>query len=408
AWNLAFAASLTALIMAHGVAFPPTLDSPAVVIGQPAWPQKLLLALTLLLSPVLYLDAGLFMRKLRTAASAPLRLIPGFLAGGLALILLVFANIFTNVWGYVKPISPFFRGKYWLPFLVASLLVALIAWATGRGAKEAETTEKERLHPAWALIFAAACLGTALWSLPPVTPVAREGGDSFRVMTFNTQQFNDKTGEKSIDRQLALIREASPDLLALQESDSTRISLNNNDYVRYLAEKLGYHSYFGPKTVAGSYGTALLSKHPLENPRSVYVYSDKDETGIAEAEIVVAGRRVWIYNVHPDSSDPSMLVFAKTLLERSRDKPYAVALGDFNLRDYEEAYKLIDGERVNAWTSVYPSEISADGVDMSGDDRIDHIFVSKSLGVRDPRYIKPPESATDHAIHWTDLYFAGL
>ncbi len=52
-----------------------------------------------------------------------------------------------------------------------------------------------------------------------------------------------------------------------------------------------------------------------------------------------------------------------------------IALGDYNLRDYEEAYRLIDDNLVNAWVSVYPSEIGADGVDMSGENRIDHIFL---------------------------------
>jgi hypothetical protein len=51
-------------------------------------------------------------------------------------------------------------------------------------------------------------------------------------------------------------------------------------------------------------------------------------------------------------------------------------MGDYNLRDYEAAYQLIASVYTNAWVSVYPSEISPDGVDMSGDNRIDHIFLS--------------------------------
>lgn len=63
---------------------------------------------------------------------------------------------------------------------------------------------------------------------------------------------------------------------------------------------------------------------------------------------------------------------------------------------------LIDSVYVNAWVSVYPSEIGA-GVDMSGDNRIDHIFVSPNLSMRNPFYILPPESATDHPVHWTEI-----
>ena len=48
---------------------------------------------------------------------APRRLAPGMLLGSLLLALSVFMNIFSNVWGYVEPVSPFFRNKFWLPFL---------------------------------------------------------------------------------------------------------------------------------------------------------------------------------------------------------------------------------------------------------------------------------------------------
>jgi len=57
----------------------------------------------------------------------------------------------------------------------------------------------------------------------------------------------------------ALIRQVSPDLLALQESDTARISLNNNDTVRYYASQLAIISYYGPTTVTGTFGTAILS-----------------------------------------------------------------------------------------------------------------------------------------------------
>ncbi|OGO61326.1 MAG: hypothetical protein A2032_02950 [Chloroflexi bacterium RBG_19FT_COMBO_49_13] len=80
-----------------------------------------------------------------------------------------------------------------------------------------------------------------------------------------------------------------------------------------------------------------------------------------------------------------------------------IALGDYNLRDYEAAYLLIDEVLSNAWVSVYPSEISPDGVDMSGENRIDHIFLSQNLSALNPTYILPPESATDHPVHWTDI-----
>jgi len=220
-------------------------------------------------------------------------------------------------------------------------------------------------------------------------------------MTYNLQAGNDATGERSYDRQLDLIRQISPDLVALQESDTARISLNNDDYVRYFASRLGYYSYYGPRTVTGTFGTAMLSRYPLRDAHSVFTFSDTDEIGTAEAEIEVGGRTFSIYDVHPDGSDTAMLAFARSLVARSAGEANVIALGDFNLRDTEEAYRVVAGAYDEAWTTVYPAKIGADGVDMS--DRIDHIFVSPGLRVLDPVYLLPPASASDHPVHWAQV-----
>jgi endonuclease/exonuclease/phosphatase family metal-dependent hydrolase len=326
--------------------------------------------------------------------------------GSLVLILLIFSNIFTNVWGYVKPVSLFFRGKYWLSYLLPAGIITLLIWRVKMVATGSGDESGSRFHWAWTFLLGVIFLGTMVRLLPAKRLQADTvGKTSLVVMTFNIQEANDGSAQKSYDRQLALIRSVSPDILSLQETDSTRISLNNNDYVRYYAENLGYYSYYGPTTVTGTFGTSILSKYPLLNTRTSFTYSDKDEIGTAEAEVAVGGLRFTIYDVHPDGSDTAMLVFARTLLERSQDNPNVIALGDYNLRDYEAAYQLINNVYTNAWTSVYPSKISTSGVDMSGDNRIDHIFISRTLEVRNPVYVLPPASATDHPVHWAEVYW---
>jgi endonuclease/exonuclease/phosphatase family metal-dependent hydrolase len=405
-WNLVFTLCLTGTILAHSLPYPPAPDSPAVVVGTPTWLEGIPLVFMLLLFPVIFLDLRVFLDQFQRTVPAPRQLVPGILLGSLVLILLVFTNIFANVWGYVEPVSLPFRGKFWLPFLLLAGIITLLIWRLKRIEPDSEKESGESFHWAWTLLLGGIFLGTLVRTLPAKRIQAEATGrSSLVVMTFNIQGANDGSAEKSYDRQLALIRSVSPDILSLQETDTSRISLNNNDYVRYYAEKLGYYSYFGPTTVTGTFGTAILSKYPLLNTRTAFTYSDQDEIGIAEAEIEVDGLLFTIYDVHPDGSDTAMLVFARTLLERSKEKSHVIALGDYNLRDYEEAYKLINSVYTNAWTSVYPSKISADGVDMSGKNRIDHIFVSPTLGVRNPTYILPPASATDHPVHWAEIYW---
>lgn len=406
-WNLAFALCLTATILTQQVGSPLTPDAAPVVVGAPTLTQLLPLFLMLLLFPVIFLDMKVFVDQLSDKTPAPRDLVPGLLIGAFLIILLVFANIFTNVWGYVKPISLFFRGKYWLSYFVIAGLITLFAWLAGIKKTTTLSENKNRFHWGWGLVLASFLFGAIYYSLP-VKPLQApsDGRISIKVMTFNIQQANDVDGEKSFDRQLALIQKVSPDVLSLQETDSARISMNNNDYVRFYADSLGYFSYFGPTPVMGTYGTSILSKYPLQNARTAYIYSDKDENGIAEAEVTVAdGVTFTIYDVHPDGSPTVDMTFAKTLIDRSKGKPYVVALGDYNLRDYEEAYQLINSVYTNVWTSIYPSKISADGTDMSGENRIDHIFISSDLQAHNPVYILTPDSATDHAVHWTELYW---
>jgi len=405
-WNLLFTLSLTGTILAHRVPFSRTPESPAVVVSAPTWIGQIPLALMLLLFPVIFVDMSIFFKRVQGAYPSPRNLVSGMLLGSLVLVLLVFMQIFSNVWGYVEPVSPWFRNKFWLPYLLMAGIVTLLIG--GKSQVQGKTGENSfgSLSWGWVVLLGALFLGTVV-SAVLTSRVQNFDADksSLLVMTYNIQQANDDFGERSYERQLALIRQVSPDILALQESDSTRVSLNNNDYARYYAGKLGYYSYFGPKTVTGTYGTTLLSKYPLENTRTIFTFSDQDEIGTTVVEIEVGGRQFTIYDVHPDGSDTAKLVFAQTLLERSKDKVNVIALGDYNLRDYEEAYQLIDSVYTNAWTSVYPSEISPDGTDMSGDNRIDHIFFSPSLGVRDPVYILPPDSATDHPVHWAEIFW---
>ncbi len=407
AWNLVFTASLTLTLLAQRVAFPTTLNSAPVVVGAPNALQMLPLAVMLVTFPVLFLDFQIFIGRLYDSSQPAGSLVPGILLGSFLLILLVFVNIFSNVWGYVKPISPLFRNTFWLAYFILSVLISLLAWRVSSGKQRATQVIQSGYSWLWSAVITLIFLVTVMFALPrPQVQADVASKTSLRLMTMNTQQSNDAHAQKSFAAQLALIRQISPDILALQETDSTRISLNNNDYVRYFADHLGYYSYYGPRTPSGTYGTAILSKYPLLNTHTVFVYSDKDETGVAVAEVQVAGLTFNIYDVHPDNSDPAMLAFAQQLIALSKDQPYVIAMGDYNLRDYEAPYKLLDSVFTNAWTSIYPSEISPEGVDMSGENRIDHIFLSPNLSARNPTYILPPASATDHPVHWTDILWS--
>lgn len=404
-WNLLFSLALTGTILAHTVRFPPGPGSPAVEVTAPAWYQQIPLVFMLLLFPVLLIDFAVFTGVIVRACPAPRRLAPGFLLGAFFLVASIFMHIFTNVWAYVEPVSPFFRNKFWLPYLLLSGGITLLILFRRGDLDLSKDTRAVRTALVWSGVFLTAILLftaiSAFLTDGNVPPAAVK--TSLKVMTYNIQQANDASGEKSLEQQLALIRQVDPDILGLQESDSARISLNNNDIVRYFASQLGFHVYYGPKTVTGTYGTALLSKYPLENPLTFFTYSDQDEIGTVQADIVVGDQRLTVFNVHPDGSDQAMMVFAEALLQRAASQARVISIGDYNLRSNEAPYQLINKNYKNAWIDVYPAGISTDGIDMSGENRIDHIFVSPQLHVSDPVYLLPPDSHTDHPAHWATI-----
>jgi endonuclease/exonuclease/phosphatase family metal-dependent hydrolase len=426
-WNLTFSFFLLATILIHTVSFPFSPSSPPEVIGSPLWYEAIPLWLMLVLSPVIFVDFACFSKTIINARPSLRQLAPGFLLGSGLLVVLVFMNIFSNVWGYVEPVSGFFRGKFWLPFLLAGGLIPVLARQDPKGywkplgsaednlGTRSNAVAMDRVRPvvklAWGValgsIFLVTILAAAFTGRPHPPPTDRVApptdrvapqprwGAGIRVMTYNIQEANDVFGEKSYDRQLDLIRQVDPDVLGLQESDSARISLGNNDYTRYYAGKLGYYSYYGPKTVNGTFGTALLSKYPLEFTRTIYTYSDRDEVGTTAAVIQVGDFRLAVFNVHPDGSSEVMLAFAGTLLAEASPYENVVALGDYNLRESDPAYQLIAAEYQNAWLAVFPTG--------NHTDPIDHIFLSPHLDVLDAVYLLPPESATDHPAHWADI-----
>jgi len=405
-WNLLFSVAMVGTILAHRVSFPSSPQSAVVIVGTPTFWQQLPLFFMLLLFPVIFFDLKVFWSKLQQTEATPRQMAPGMLLGSFSLVVLVFMNIFTNVWGYVEPISPFFRNKFWLPFFLISSFLCLLIVLQRRKTLITDGEYKVPQFRMWGLVLVAILVVTANGLFVPIMKVDKNIPiSSLKIMTYNIQQANDSSGEQSYLRQLALIQQVKPDILALQESDSARISLNNMDYVRYYADKLGYHTYYGPTTITGSYGTAILSRFPIASNQTIFTYGDQDENGTAEIQFAVDGKLFSVYNIHPDGSDEAKLAIAHMLLERSKNQANVIILGDFNMRDTEEAYQLIDSVYTNSWMSVYPSGISSDGVDMSGRNRIDHIFISKNLLVRDPIYLLPPASATDHPVHWAEIYW---
>jgi len=403
-WNALFVISLITTIFINTVPFPITPSSNPVIVSSPILIQFIPLYLMLILLPIIYLDFIFLSRELISRKPSLPKLARNFTLGGFFFILLIFIFIFTNVWGYVDVVSLIFRNLFWLPFLILGifivgpvLIVQKINFSLSKIRKEIKD-----LFPKLSImgmLFIATIIGV---SINTAIPIATSGSvSSLTVFTYNIQQGVNETGEKNYDSQIALIKQADPDIIGLQECDSARISLGNSDVVRYFTDRLtgfNYYSYYGPRTVTGTFGVAVLSKYPIISALSFFTFSDTDEIGTAEVQIQVGTEIFNVYINHPDGEHEAKLAHITALMSRIGSKTRVISMGDFNFEQDTEYYNLTVPPLQDAWLTIFPTGFG-DGLNMS--ERIDHIFLSSDITVLDAHYDVNPQS--DHPAHWAEI-----
>ena len=422
-WNVLFFAIFVLNILLHRVSFPALGDLSTAVAGH-TFLQSSVLYIMLVLSPIVFLNVSFYTKNI--PRTSPAKIASPVLIGVLLMILCIFMLIFTNTWGYVGAVSQIFRNQFHVPFLVAGILMILPYFSGIRFEQSIPNLSTSWLSNGMAIILVVTIFGLSFISIKKEIPLKTGSEDRLVLMTYNIQQGVDLYGNKNFEGQLAKIKEINPDILCLQESDATRISGGNSDLVYYFSRKLGYHEYYGPKTIMGTYGTAILSRYPLENAKTMFTYSSKDEIGTAIAEIDFKGKTIKIINSHPAGDEMSREEHIKMVIKESKTSHHVIAMGDYNFRQDSPYYHEIAQDLYDSWLALYPDAVgqideslldlsikarkTSSGIllgkgqiDMTS--RIDHIFLSDTLEVLEAHYLPAPESATDHPLYWCVITF---
>jgi len=398
-WGLAFTIVMLFTILPHQVAFPPTQDAGYPLLEpQILFWQTIPLYLMLILSPVLVLAFVSHLDGLLSEQPKLRQLAGAFGLAGFYILVMVFAQVFTTVYDYIPVIGPFFRDKFWLVFLVPSLGAVLPALLSSSG-----TVGEKVFSPAirrdWLVSAIAMSLvapvGLSVLTAHPGAPASR-GSDMLRVFTYNIQQGYDDTGEQNFDDQITLIQSKAPDILGLEECDTARIAGGNVDVVAYFADRLNMYSYYGPSPVTGTFGIALLSRYPIENPQTYFLYSKGEQVAVIQADITVGEQTYRIYVTHLGNGGPIFQI--RQMLDLMREQDNVIAMGDFNFRPYEEQYALATAEFDDAYV-IAGQSYSPEGLDMK--DRIDHVFVSPGIQVGYLEYL--PKGESDHPALFVDI-----
>ena len=372
-WNILFIAAGAGGIFIHQTRFP--AESTAYPVYQTVaspWMQ-IPLFLFILLSPVVMIDFHLLAGELTLRRPSMRQMAGGFTLASLLFLLIVLGQVFTSVYDYIPVVGPWFRDRFWLVFLLAGLSLTLPLLAV-RKAKFTPPPGALRVIylPVIMACMLAAIVAAVLQEPLPSIP-ASSGG--LRVLTYNIQQGYDQTGSPAYLDQLAVIKAQLPDIVGLQETDVARFTGGNADLVRTLANGLNMYAYYGPKTVNGTFGIALLSRYPLENPQTFYMYSTGEQTAAITADVKVNEKTWHILVTHLGNDGP--MIQQQQVLSVLEGKENVILMGDFNFNQTSEQYALTLQSLESAWTAA--EEADADGLEVAK--MIDHVFVSPGVKV---------------------------
>ena len=400
-WNGLFGLSLVLTILVNQIRFPRVADPYPLVAPEPVWYYFIPLFLMIILSPIIYVDFILLARELVNSKATPLKMGGSFsISAGLYLIIMLFMQILPNIWGYLEPISTGFRDMYWLAFFVPSFIlilsVLLIKQPSLKFDKlKGELTRKTNVFFIIGIIFIGTFVGAFITK--PYPSYSSAGKETLVIMTFNIQQGRNESGDRNFDAQLALIKRWDPDILGLQECDPTRISGGNLDVVRYFADKLNMYSYYGPNTVTNTYGCAILSKFPISNALSFFMYSDEEQIGSAQAQVTVGSSVFNVFVNHPSGEEQETKeIQQEQMLERVGVLNNVIFMGDFNFRKYQPQYTMTTAILNDSWMVRHGSFVDSYGYNST--EKIDHIFLSPGIDVLEARYIDTEQS--DHPAYW--------
>ena len=393
-WNGLFVATLTLTILAHQVKFPITAEGYPLMEPPVIWLHGIPMFLLILLCPVIVVDLARFVHELVVGKPSCRSLGAGFSVASLYFFLMVFAQVFTTVYDYIPVIGPFFRDKFWFVFLVAGLILVVPVPFLGKSPLQEAYTSNLTGRRALSVLIAGLALTTILsaWittarpAEPAVSPT------SLKIITYNIQQGYNKAGVKAFAQQLELFREVDADLIGLQESDTARIAGGNADIVQYFADNLDMYAYYGPKTVTGTFGIALLSKYPIDQPRTAFMHSIGEQTAMIQAQIQAGEQTFNVFVTHLGNGGP--IVQQEAVMKIVKDQNHVILMGDFNFRPDTDQYRLTTDVLFDSWLLKWPQGNRGQGIDPGK--RIDHIFISMESGIKvaESEYLAGPQS--DH------------
>ncbi|MDL2410765.1 endonuclease/exonuclease/phosphatase family protein [Rhizobium calliandrae] len=226
-----------------------------------------------------------------------------------------------------------------------------------------------------------------------------------RILSYNVHSCIGTDWKIDPSRIAAVIADARPDIVALQEIDVRRRRTGSVDQAAIIASLLKMEAHFNPTlTVAEEqYGDAIITALPARAVKAGPLPSLGEARGALSLEATFANRKILVVNTHlglrgRDRVQQMSALLSPSWLNCGGDNPALMILcGDFNAIPASGAYRLAARQLKDAqlvcnraarptFPSYYPLM------------RLDHIFVSADLRVVNTAVIRNrlTSVASDH------------
>ncbi len=253
----------------------------------------------------------------------------------------------------------------------------------------------------------------------PVTAVLAYGaasaskGDSsvrtLRVLSYNIHHGRGMDDKVDLQRIAKVIRDARPDLVALQEVDRGTTRTAKADQTAELARLTGLHGSFGKAIdyAGGDYGQAILSRFPIGETKIHWLPGEPDrERRIAfEAVTEVDGRKIRFVTTHLHHANDT---FRQRQAEKineiyGEDATLTILAGDLNAYPESEPLKILK----KFWTVANDAPGLVSFPAEKPNRLIDYVILKPAKGIEmtERRVIDEP-MASDHRPVIVELKFS--
>lgn len=196
----------------------------------------------------------------------------------------------------------------------------------------------------------------ALLSAIPIY-AGEQDGRTLRVLCYNIHHGEGTDGKVDLPRLAAVIKNARPDLVALQEVDHKTQRTQGVDQAAELARLTGLNGRFGRQIdfEGGQYGQAILSRFPMSGVRIHWLPGtpDRERRIAVEVDVQVDDHKLAFVTTHLHHIHDTFREQQATKLNElfSRAEPPTILAGDLNANPDSKSQAILEKQ----WQAPTPN-----------------------------------------------------